>query len=42
MNTSKSRDISSAILAQTLDAMGYTLAAVPKDTLLPERSHTLD
>lgn len=42
VNTSKSRDISSAILAQTLDAMGYTLAAVPKDAPLPERSYIVN
>ena len=42
VNTSKSRDISSAILAQTLDAMGYTLAAVPKDAPLPEDSYIVN
>ena len=38
-NNTKSKDVYSSVLAETLEAMGYKLVAVPEDTPLPEDAY---
>ena len=41
VNAPNAKDVSASVLAETLEALGYKLAAVPKNTPLPEDAYTI-
>ncbi len=41
VNNANCKDVTSSVLAETLEALGYKLVAVPKNAPLPEDAYTI-